>query len=381
MILSASADGKVGFAGFFLYFFYDIIYLMSGRRLVKQLIYGSVFAVFLFLIGFSIYNSLFKPAPTCSDRIQNQNETEMDCGGPCPACAIKDLFNFTVDQAQIKYFPADPDKKTTVFYFELKNLNLNYGADFFYYYLDIYDKNGIESQHITDSSSIYAGGINHIVKLTDVPYNSIVSVMVSTTDINWKIKNEFPKPDTSLRAVKTSASQDGGVVVIGFAQNNEAFALSKILISAVLANKNGIKISASKTEIENVAAFNEKSFKINFPKNISLVSAENITAYYNFQQDLTLGASGDNVKKLQEILKSEGFLNQEPNGNFDQATKNALIQYQKKSKISLASGVLDSKTRNYINALQKLLPVPLSQAIDLTKADPSKTEVYIESIK
>lgn len=26
------------------------------------------------------------PAPTCTDRIQNQDETGIDCGGPCPAC-------------------------------------------------------------------------------------------------------------------------------------------------------------------------------------------------------------------------------------------------------------------------------------------------------
>src|SRR4030042_4078078 len=180
MILPRSRGGKVGFAGFFLYFFYDTIYLMNRKRLVKQLIYGAIFAAFLFFIGFSAYNSWFKPAPTCSDGTQNQNETGIDCGGPCPACAIKDLSDLKIDQ--IKYFPADPDKKTTVFYFELKNLNINYGADFFYYYLSLYDKDGKEFQHVTDSSSIYAGGINHIVKVAGCLYDSITNVMVSVTD-------------------------------------------------------------------------------------------------------------------------------------------------------------------------------------------------------
>ena len=37
--------------------------------------------------------SCFTPAaPTCSDGIQNQGETGIDCGGPCPACT-----NFTID--------------------------------------------------------------------------------------------------------------------------------------------------------------------------------------------------------------------------------------------------------------------------------------------
>ena len=354
---------------------------MIAKRLIKQLLYGAVFTAILFLIGFSTYNSFFKPAPTCFDGIQNQNEAGVDCGGPCPACEIRELFNLKVDQGQIRYFPADPDKKTTVFYFELKNLNINYGADFFYYYIDLFDKTGAEFQHIADSASIYAGGINHIVKLADIPYDSIASVLVSTTDINWKIKNEFPKPDTSLRAIETSVSQDGGIIVTGFAQNNEAFALSKILISSILSNKNGMKISASKTELENVPAFTEKPFKLNFPKNISLISGNETANYYNFQKNLSIGATGEDVKKLQEILKGEGFLMGATTNNFDQAVKDALIQYQKKSKIVPASGILDLKTRNYINALEKLMPASLSQLIDTTKADPAKTEVYIEGIK
>ncbi len=381
MILPRSRGGKVGFAGFFLYFFYDIIYFMNGKRLTKQIIYGSGYAAILFFILFGIYNTFIKPAPTCSDGKQNQSETSIDCGGPCPACEIRELFNLKVDQNQIKYFPADPDKKTTAFYFELKNLNINYGADFFYYYLDLYNKVDLEFVHIAEISQIYAGGINHIVAIADVPYDSITKVLVSTTDINWKIKSEFPQPSVRLREVKTSTAKDGGVIVTGFAQNNEAFVLSKILISSVIANPNGIKIGASKTELENIPAFSEKAFKINFPKTISLSDSKNDLIYYDFQQDLTLGSTGDDVKKLQELLRGEGFSINVASGDFDQTTKTALMQYQQKAKISPTSGKLDVKTREYINALKKIMPAPLTQLIDITKADSTKTEVFAQGIK
>jgi len=151
---------------------------MNGKRLAKQLIYGSVFAGILFLILLSFYNSNFKPAPTCSDGKQNQGEEGVDCGGPCADCAIRDLFEFKADRTQIRYFPADPEGKTTVFYFELKNLNLNYGADFFYYYIDLFDKIDYEFDHVTDSSQIYAGGINRIVKVADIPYDKIKNVSI-----------------------------------------------------------------------------------------------------------------------------------------------------------------------------------------------------------
>gem|GEM_PF-6569978 len=95
---------------------------------------------------------------------------------------------------------------------------------------------------------------------------------------------------------------------------------------------------------------------------------------YNFTQDLKIGSTGDDVKKLQ------GFLNQSITGQFDQATKDALTQYQKQRKLS-ATGILDSKTRNYINDQKLEMPKTL-QAITLTKADGSKNNgVYVQGIK
>ena len=37
----------------------------------------------------------FPLGPTCDDGIQNQKETGIDCGGPCPACG-KQQSNFVI---------------------------------------------------------------------------------------------------------------------------------------------------------------------------------------------------------------------------------------------------------------------------------------------
>ena len=40
------------------------------------------------------YSKIFKTIESCSDGIQNQNESEIDCGGPCDPCRKFTLDNY-----------------------------------------------------------------------------------------------------------------------------------------------------------------------------------------------------------------------------------------------------------------------------------------------
>ncbi len=380
MILVPSGTGKVGFAGFLFlqnFNFLSIIILTMNKHLIKQVLYGAGYLAVLFLIVFLIYLIWLKPAPTCFDNKQNQAEIGIDCGGPCSPCEIKTLT--PLESSWIKYFSSDSQ---TVIATEIKNSNPNWGADSFSYTFDIYGENGIKIKSFTKNSFIYSGEIKYLIEPIEVYSKDITDIKISFSNINWKSAEEFSKPVVQLREVETeSAIQDGGgVIVSGFITNNNAFPLSKARIIGFLLNKSDVQISASKTEMENIKAFEEKSFKINFPKNISLITAPaQMTPLYNFTRDLTIGSKGEDVKKLQEFLKEQGFLNRETTDYFGSITKNALIQYQKKVNISPASGYFGAKTRNYINSLKP--SAPTTPKINLTEIDPSKTKIYVEALR
>jgi hypothetical protein len=70
---------------------------------------------------------------------------------------------------------------------------------------------------------------------------------------------------------------------------------------------------------------------------------------YHFTKLLKLGSTGDEVKALQERLKSEGLYFGVINGNFDNLTKKALLIYQKKNKMP-QTGTLYLKVRNKLNS-------------------------------
>jgi len=343
------------------------------KRLVKQILYGAGYLTVFFFVIFIIYLFWLKPAATCFDSRQNQGELGIDCGGPCPPCEIKTLIS--PESSWIKYFPID---NQTVVVTEVRNLNLNWGADYFSYTFDIYGDGGVKIKSLTKNSFIYSGEIKYLFEPVEVDFKNIKDIKISFSDISWKSAKEFPKPSLQVREIKTeSTTRDGaGVIISGFVTNNNAFGLSKVRIIGFLFNQSGTQISASKTELENIPAFEEKSFKINFPKNISLITTQS-TPFYNFTRDLTIGSKGEDVKKLQEFLKQQGFLNREITDYFDSFTKNALIQYQKKSSISPASGYFGPKTRNYINSLKISAPA----TPNLYGADPIKTKVYVEAIR
>jgi hypothetical protein len=235
-----------------------------NSRLAKQIIYGAGYLAVLFLLFFAVYFFRFKPAPTCFDAKKNQGETGVDCGGPCLPCEIKTLVPPEI--SWLKNLPAD---NQTIIAAEIKNPNLDWGADFFSYSVDIYGNNGEKIKTVKRNSFIYAGEIKYLIEPVEIDSKSIGKVEISFADFNWKSNEEFKKPTIQTREIKTEDSAIGG-----FLTNNNAFKLSKIKVFGFLYNQYGILSAASKTELENINAFEEKFFKINFPKNISSLNID-----------------------------------------------------------------------------------------------------------
>ena len=356
-------------------------------RLLKQIIYGAGYLLFFSLIIFGIYYIWFKPAATCFDNKQNQGETGVDCGGPCRPCEIKTLS--PVQTSWVKYFPAgdlagkqvSSGASQTILAAEIKNPNPEWGAAPLSYLFEIYGADGKKIKDLNGKTFIYSGEIKYLVEPVDITFGNIKEVKFSLANPVWFSKTEFPEPLTQVRELKTepAAEKTLGPTVSGFVSNKNAFPLRKMKVVAFLLNQNGAYVSASKTELENLQAFEERFFKISFPKNVGLVSGPAPSATtYHFTRDLSLGSKGEDVRQLQRFLISQGFFNRETTDYFDPATKLALINYQKKINISPASGILDSKTRSYINALN---PPQAPTAPAPNEADPAKTKIYVEALR
>jgi len=106
-------------------------------RAKKRLSFLFLFlAFFVFLVVFVVYFS--KSEPTCFDKEKNQNEEDIDCGGPCISCVVnpKDIIVLWT-----RVF------KTSEGVYEvaslIKNPNLFYGIPVLKYTFKVYDSANI----------------------------------------------------------------------------------------------------------------------------------------------------------------------------------------------------------------------------------------------
>lgn len=235
-----------------------------NKRLSKQIIYGGGFLSIVFLILAASYLIWFKSEPSCFDGRRNQEESGVDCGGPCQDCEIKTLA--PLSERWLKYFSVDGKTAIAV---EIKNSNADYAASGLSYIFDIYAKDGSKIKSIAKKSFIYAGEIKCLFEQTDVKSSEIGDIKISLTDVNWKRKAEFSQPKIQKRQIVTSLQDNQiGAETSGVVINDNPFSLSKLRIIGFLLNRNGMELGVSKTEAEDLRAFEERPFKIIFPSSL-----------------------------------------------------------------------------------------------------------------
>jgi hypothetical protein len=249
-------------------------------RAIKQFIYGSIFIGIFILIIAGIYFLFFSTGPTCFDKIQNQDELGIDCGGVCSlSCEQKNAQPLEV--SYVKKVKNGNNK--AVLLAEIKNSNFEFGASSFEYSFDISDIDGNKVKSISGQSFIYPGETKYLFEIIDAD-NIYTTQDLTLSQYIWKSKDEFQKPNIQIKEHKTEINSKDSIyplVVSGVIKNIDIISVSKAIISAFVYDNMGTIIGVSKTELENIRPTDERNFTIVFPKdiNISLIN-QNTTRVY-----------------------------------------------------------------------------------------------------
>lgn len=228
-------------------------------RFLKQLIYGIFYLAVIFGIGYLIYEAVLRGPATCFDNRQNQGETGVDCGGPCLDCGLKNLEPIRVSPVSIFSIGG----RLSVL-FELQNPNVRFGANEFAYTIKFFGAGNTLASSLTRNSFIYPGEIKYIVEAgLDIDPSGVSRAEAELANFFWKPLQEFSLPKTQARDLKTELDQEGNKATIsGVIVNQNSFHLSRVVANAIILNSFGARIGVSKTLIEDIAPFAEKSFTI-----------------------------------------------------------------------------------------------------------------------
>jgi hypothetical protein len=250
-------------------------------RHTKQLLYGVLYLIFWIGIGSGIYFHYIKPAPSCFDTIQNQNEEGIDCGGVCGNECIPTLQSIKANTvwalpltlvnppktstSSAFLATSTPDSSRITLLAEVRNPNPDYGAAGFNYTFTLYDTAGNQITSFPGSSYIYGAEVKYLaLPNLELPASSptVQSATLTITQPSWKKTSLFAKPAVAvnLRGVDTN----GTFTVQGEVSNKEAVPLHVDLI-AIFYDTAGNPKGASIAALDRLPGGSTREFAIFHP--------------------------------------------------------------------------------------------------------------------
>ncbi len=249
--------------------------------LKRRLLYISALIAFLFLFGFLIASPYINKAPTCVDNKQNGNETGVDCGGPCSrVCA------FQVDQISVLWsrtFEVIPGRYNAVAY--LENHNKNAAIYKIKYKFHFSDKDNIYIGKREGETFIPPGG-KFAVFEAGIGVGNSIPVYVSFEFTEAPLWSNVPEDKINQLKISVSdiklENQDTSPHLSAVIKNHSFFTIPDIGVVALLYDKKGNAISASRTYLNELVGKENENIDFTWPEPISGdVIAKEIIPMYN----------------------------------------------------------------------------------------------------
>jgi hypothetical protein len=237
--------------------------------LKRQLSFGTVFIFLVIVTGLSLYQA-FTPKSTCFDRIKNQGEEQVDCGGLyCQACKVMKLEDAQVLSRQVFQVGDTYDAVAQV-----QNPNEQRGTHELSYTFTFYDADKNIIGQKTGNTYFLAGQTRYIIE-NNVALAKPVAFMDFTVDpVAWEEQKislgPAALPIFSKKYEQGTSGQNGFAHVTGTVQNQSPYSFSLADIAVVLLDKNRTPIGVGKTQINGLRFNESRDFTVLFAKDTPL---------------------------------------------------------------------------------------------------------------
>lgn len=276
----------------------------SSSRNIKRLVIIFVYLVIFVLIGTGFYY-LFRTKPTCTDKIQNQGETGIDCGGPCAKCAeMPKAERLKVIEKAI--VPGETGKYDALV--KIVNPNSQLGAANFDYSFNLLDGSGKIIAKSAGSNFILPGQTKYAVAFNLSADTKPESLDFEISSFNWNLFSEFEEPDIAVYAKEFSLASGGET---GFARlkakmrNQSGFDFHEISAVAVVRGGDGTPIAVNETNFNDVRASEEREVNFSWGNPFTI---DPVTAKIEIVPEVNVFES-DNFMKQHGVLGQYGSYN------------------------------------------------------------------------
>lgn len=223
----------------------------------KQIIIIMGYALILLAIVLGVYFLFLKPAPTCSDGKLNQDEEQIDCGGPCPSCEIKTLKGIKI--LWVKALRTSDQNYDLVA--QIENPNQNYGLRSFGYKFSLYDLNNQLIAEKSGSSFILPRGERYLLEFKIPASGSLAKVVLDIDkDIRWERIKDYLPPEVNVFDKKYEVLKNGTVFSQASAniKNSSRFDYKNVGVSVVVFGSDGEPMAVNSTSLDLLGSGQER---------------------------------------------------------------------------------------------------------------------------
>lgn len=249
-------------------------------RSTKQFLYGGFYLAILAIIIAFIYLYFFKSIPTCFDQIQNQNETDIDCGGVCGSCAIHQAKQPKVLDS---LYLTGANNQLLVLA-QLQNPNSLVSISKIPYRAILFDKNNQALGMFKSSANLYAGESRWVSFVGEVPDPTKISSLKIELDLAIFNDQKLEAPIIRIQNDKKNINvNDWGVEAEVL--NPNPFVIKKITILSLMRDQAGLIKTASQTFISELKGFETQKIILKFP-NFPNIKFEDLKPDYALSGEL-----------------------------------------------------------------------------------------------
>lgn len=232
-------------------------------RGTKKIAYGIFYLVLLLTVAYWMFGGLITKTPTCFDGKQNQNETGIDCGGPCTKCEITELSPLT----QIGTVRTFSVNEKIIALTEVLNSNQFYSSDRFSYSFIVYDVRNREIERVSGIDALFALERKYIFEpRITTRVQDIGNIEFAISDVSWKKAYEALRPDVVIASAIETKKSEQGIRVSGSVKNQSSVIASEVKIIAIVYDKYKIEVFPAQTIVSQLGGLEEKSFVVSFPQ-------------------------------------------------------------------------------------------------------------------
>lgn len=226
-----------------------------------MIILGAVLGPILVL--FLIFGYIALPNPSCTDQKKNQGETDVDCGGPCTPCELKNPKSVQV--FWVRAMPLGNNSYDLAAY--IQNPNEILSSERLEYEFILSDRFGVILRKIGHSfifSQDRAFIIEPNVKLERVP----AKVEFKITDPGWEL-NEVERPNIVIGRKEYRVAAIGGKdasTIETLITNRTPYNLRETEVRAVIFDRSQNVLGVSKIILDDFRTGTERSVKFIWPQ-------------------------------------------------------------------------------------------------------------------